>query len=101
MFCDLLHRTDLAPHGAGAPAIDKLHRPLRARVLPEPLEVLAEQMSSDALKVVLQDLLEPDLLMLREVFLQLEQAPPGFSSESALSRSAAIGRPRVLVQHCF
>ena len=74
---DLFHRADPAPHGASAPGIEELHGPLRARVLPEPLEVLAEQMSPDALEVVLQDFLEPDLLMLREVLRPLEQAPPG------------------------
>ena len=54
---DLLHRADPAAHGACTPGIEELHGPLGARVLPEPLEVLAEQMSPDALEVVLKKLL--------------------------------------------
>jgi hypothetical protein len=75
---DILHRASPAAPGAGATGIEKLHGPLGARVLPEPLKVLVEQMSPDTLQVVLQDLLEPDLLMLREVLRSLEQAPRAF-----------------------
>ena len=49
---DLLHRAYPAAEGAGAPGIEELHGPLGARVLPEPLEVLAEQMIPDALEVL-------------------------------------------------
>ena len=48
---DLLHRADPAAQGPGAQGIEGLHGPLGARVLPEPLEVLAEQMSPDAPEV--------------------------------------------------
>jgi len=88
---DLLHRADPAAQGAGAPGIEELHGPLGARVLAEPLEVLAEQMSPDALEVVLQDLLEPDLLMLREVLWSLEQAPTSLRQDWLGAVSAQLG----------
>jgi hypothetical protein len=57
---DLLEQRDPAAHGAGAPAVEKYHRPFRARVFSEPLPVLSEEISPDAVAFVPQDLLEPD-----------------------------------------
>ncbi len=88
---DLFHRADPASHGAGAPGVEELHRPLGAGVLPEPLEVLAKQMSPDALEVVLQDLLEPDLLMLREVLWPFEQAPTGIRQDWLVAITPQLG----------
>jgi len=99
---NLLHRDDPAAHGAGAPSVEELHRPLGARVLPEPLEVLAEQMSPDALEVVLQDLLEPDFLMVREVLRSLEQAPAGLREDRLVAvplQLGDLGPPDVVESH--
>jgi hypothetical protein len=88
---DLLHRADPAPHGAEAPGVEELHRPLWARVPPEPHEVLAEQMRPDALEVVRQDLLELDLLMLREVLRSRGQAPPSLGQDRLVTVSSKLG----------
>ena len=42
---DLLHRREPAPHGLSAPGIEELPRPSRGCILPEPLELFAQQVS--------------------------------------------------------
>jgi hypothetical protein len=54
---DLLHRREAAPHSSGTPAVKEPLSPSRVRVAPEPLEQFPEQMSPDALEVVLKKLL--------------------------------------------
>jgi hypothetical protein len=91
---DLLHRADPTTPGASAPCVEELHRPFEARVLPEPLEVLAEQMSPDALEVVFQDLLEPDFLMVCVLLRSLEQTPPGLCENRFVASAAEAGFAR-------
>ena len=55
---DLLHRLQVAPHCLGAPRVKKSPSPRRTRVAPELLEQLTEQMSPDALEVVLEEFLD-------------------------------------------
>ena len=74
---DLLHRREPAPHGLSAPGIEELPRPSRGCILPEPLELFAQQVSPNALEVVLQQLGKPGGLVVREVLRSLEQTPAG------------------------
>ena len=74
---DLLHRREPAPHGLSAPGIEELPRPSRGCILPEPLKLFAQQVSPNALEVVLQQLGKPGGLVVREVLRSLEQTPAG------------------------
>ena len=72
---DPFHWLDLRAHGLGAPDIQKATGPVRRYVAPEELELLLEQVGADRFEVVLQQLGQPDLLFLGEVFRALEQQP--------------------------
>ncbi len=75
IFFILLHRLDFAAHCAGRPGVEEFAGPGRAGVFPEPLEVLAHQMTSNAFEVVVQKLLEFHSLFLGEVLRTLQQHP--------------------------
>ena len=73
----LLHRVDPRTHRPIAPGIQELPCPQGGNVLPEPLEVLFEQVGPYRLEVAAQQLLELDLLFLREVLRPLQKTPAG------------------------
>src|SRR6266498_894455 len=72
---DLLHRFDLGSHRSGAPAAEELPGPVRRDVLPESLEVFAEEIAPDCSEIVANEIGEADLLAGGEVLGPLEQKP--------------------------
>ena len=91
-FGHLLHRLELAPHGAGAPCVKESPGPLRTHGVPELLEQLAEKVSPDALEAVLKELIELDLLVVGEVFPPLERAPTGLRRDRLVAVPLHLGR---------
>ena len=69
---DLLHRRQAVPHAPSTSAGKKLPSSSRVRVVPKLLEQFPEQMSPNALEVVLKELLQLDLLVADEVLTPLE-----------------------------
>ena len=88
----LLDRLQLAPHGTCAPRVKESPGPRRTHVIPELLEQLAEQMSPDALEVVLKEFLELDLLVVGEVLPPLQQAPSGLRQDRLVAVLLHLGR---------
>jgi len=71
---DLLHRLELAPHG---PPVHHELRNFPAHVglsYSQTLELLAEEMSADALEIVAKEFGQPRSLVVGEVLSPLEQA---------------------------
>jgi len=90
-FGDLLHRRKPTAEGFGAPRLKKLLRPSRGRVVPEPLKLFAQQVSPNALEVVLQQLGKPGGLVIREVLRSLEQTPAGLRERWLVAVPAQLG----------
>jgi hypothetical protein len=56
---DLLHGGEAGPHRLGAPAIEELARPGGRTVVPEELELFAQEVGADASEVLGQELGQP------------------------------------------
>ena len=75
---DLLHGVDLGTHGFRAPSIQEPAGPKRGDVAPEELKLLFQEISSDGLEVVLQELGQFHFLGLGEVLRSFQQQPARF-----------------------
>ena len=73
-----LHRLDAGDHGLVTPGIKEFGRPCRGVVLPHLLEGFLEQIGSNRLQVVLQQVAQTKFLTTSEILFALEQAPTGF-----------------------
>ena len=71
---DFLHRFQLRAQGADAPLVQELASPGGADVLPELLEVFAQQVSTHAPQVGLQQLRQLDRLPVGQVLAAFQQA---------------------------
>ena len=72
---DLLHRVDLRSHSSSAPAVEEFPRPVGGDVAPKELKVLFEQVASDRLEVVAQQISQLDVLGGSEILGAFEQPP--------------------------
>jgi len=75
---DLLHRFDARAHGLKAPEIQEHAGPGRGVVFPELLKIFFEEVGSDDLEVVAQQIAQADLLLRSEILLALQQTPTRF-----------------------
>jgi len=75
----LLHRRQPGTHGSCTPVVEELSRPDRQLVLPEPLEVLLEQVGPDRFEVAGEQILQLVHLVIGEVLWSFQQAPTAAS----------------------
>ena len=71
----LLHRWETGAHGPCAPVVEEPARPNRRVILPEPLEILLEQVSPDSLEVAGEQILQLVHLVISEVLWSFQQTP--------------------------
>src|SRR3954468_9986349 len=73
---DLLHRLQPRAHHPARPFVQEPPGPRRASVLPEPLELLPQEIGPYRSQVVLQELRQLHRLLVRQVLRALQEAPP-------------------------
>ena len=72
-------------HGPCAPVVEELARPGRRMILPEPLEILFEQVGPDRLEVAREQILQFIHLVVGEVLRPLQTGTSGSRSGPVLS----------------
>src|SRR5215470_11824521 len=73
----LLHRFDSRAQGPRTPTIQEFSRPGGRTIVPEKLEVLLEEVGTDGLQIVAQQLRQLHFLFLRQVLGTFQQTPTG------------------------
>jgi hypothetical protein len=72
---DLLHRLDAAAHGLITPEVQEHPGPGGGVVFPKLLKIFFEEIGTDGLKVVSEQITESELLLGSEVLFALQNAP--------------------------
>src|SRR6266853_3019654 len=91
---DLLHRRDAGSHGLLAPKIQKHAGPGGRVVFPELLKIFFEEIGTDGLEVVAEQISQTELLLRGEILFALEHAPARLLEQrlvAVLSHSACFG----------
>jgi len=75
---DLLHRLDAGSQRLIAPEIQEIAGPRRRGVRPELLKVFFQEIGTDGLEVVAEQISQPELLLSGEIRFSLQHTPPRF-----------------------
>ena len=83
-----LHRLDTAAHGLIAPEIQEHAGPGGRVVFPELLKIFFEEIGTDGLEIVAEQIAQTELLLRGEILFALEYAPTRLLQRTASTRSS-------------